>query len=106
MFKKILVALDNSPTDQAMVAPISQLARLHGSNRAYIEQTIPHISRLMKPSIDSALQDAELIVIGKRSAEYREPLRRFANGHRVIDLASLFAAPTEREAMDYEGICW
>jgi nucleotide-binding universal stress UspA family protein len=31
MFKKILVALDNSPTDQAMVAPISQLARLHGS---------------------------------------------------------------------------
>ena len=82
------------------------LARLHGSNRAYIEQTIPHISRLMKPSVDSALQDAELIVIGKRSAEYREPLRRFANGHRVIDLASLFAAPAEREAMDYEGICW
>jgi len=82
------------------------LARLHGSNRAYIEQTIPHLSRLMKPSVDSALQDAELIVIGKRSAEYREPLRRFANGHHVIDLASLFGAPAEREAMDYEGICW
>jgi hypothetical protein len=31
MFKKILVALDNSPTDQAMVAPICELARLHGS---------------------------------------------------------------------------
>ena len=28
------------------------LARLHGSNRAYIEQTIPHISRLMKASVD------------------------------------------------------
>ena len=82
------------------------LARLHGSNRAYIEHTIPHISRLMKPSVDSALQDAELIVIGKRSAEYREPLRRFANGHHVIDLASLFATPSERESMDYEGICW
>ena len=82
------------------------LARLHGSNRAYIEQTIPHISRLMKPSVDSALQDAELIVIGKRSAEYREPLRRFANGHHVIDLASLFATPADRESMDYEGICW
>ena len=46
------------------------LARLHGSNRAYIEQTIPHISRLMKPSVDSALEDAELIVIAKRSPEY------------------------------------
>ena len=82
------------------------LARLHGSNRAYIEQTIPHISRLMKPSVDSALQDAELIVIGKRSPEYREPLRRFANGHAVIDLASLFATAADREAMNYEGICW
>ena len=82
------------------------LARLHGSNRAYIEQTIPHISRLMKPSVDLALHDAEVIVIGKRSAEYREPLRRFANGHYVIDLASLFAAPVDRDAMDYEGICW
>ena len=28
------------------------LARLHGSNRAYIEHTIPHISRLMKASVD------------------------------------------------------
>ena len=31
MFKKILVALDNSPTDQAMFAPISELAKMHGS---------------------------------------------------------------------------
>ena len=82
------------------------LARLHGSNRAYIEQTIPHISRLMRPSVDSALADCEVIVIGKRSAEYQEPIQRLANGHQVIDLASLFAASTDREAMVYEGICW
>jgi GDP-mannose 6-dehydrogenase len=82
------------------------LARLHGSNRAYIEQTIPHISRLMKPSVDSALQDAEVVVIGKRSAEYQEPIRRLANGHQVIDLASLFGVHADPEAMVYEGICW
>ena len=82
------------------------LARLHGSNRAYIEQTIPHISRLMRPSVDSALADCEVIVIGKRSREYQEPIQRLANGHQVIDLASLFAASTDREAMVYEGICW
>jgi GDP-mannose 6-dehydrogenase len=82
------------------------LARLHGSNRAYIEQTIPHISRLMKTSVDSALEDAELIVIAKRSREYTEPLRRCANGHRVIDLASLFAGPIQEGRGHYEGICW
>src|SRR5689334_14036381 len=31
MFKKILVALDNSPTDAAMLSPITELAKLHGS---------------------------------------------------------------------------
>lgn len=31
MFKKILVALDNSATDRAMFAPIAELARVHGA---------------------------------------------------------------------------
>lgn len=31
MYRKILVALDNSPTDQAMFPHISELAKLHGS---------------------------------------------------------------------------
>src|SRR5215468_2361203 len=31
MFKKILVALDNSPTDRAMFSPICQLAKVHKS---------------------------------------------------------------------------
>ena len=31
MYKKILVALDNSPTDQAMIPHITALARLHHS---------------------------------------------------------------------------
>ncbi len=31
MYKKILVALDNSPTDQAMIPHITELARLHGA---------------------------------------------------------------------------
>jgi GDP-mannose 6-dehydrogenase len=82
------------------------LSRLHGSNRAYIEQAIPHISRLMKPSVEGALEHADLIVIAKRSAEYIEPLTRCANGHRVIDLASLFAGPIQEGTGQYEGICW
>jgi GDP-mannose 6-dehydrogenase len=82
------------------------LARLHGSNRAYIEQTIPHISRLMKPSVESALEGAELVVVAKRSPEYREPLVELRNGYRVMDLASLFAGPFEEGGAAYEGICW
>ena len=46
------------------------LARLHGSNSAYIEQTIPHISRLMKASVERRMEGAEVIVIAKRSPEF------------------------------------
>ena len=39
MFKKILVALDNSPTDSAMLSPIAELAKIHGS-----ELLLVHVS--------------------------------------------------------------
>lgn len=39
MFKKILVALDNSPTDAAMLSPITELAKIHGS-----ELLLVHVS--------------------------------------------------------------
>ncbi len=32
MYQKILVALDNSPTDQAMIPHITALAKMHGSH--------------------------------------------------------------------------
>jgi GDP-mannose 6-dehydrogenase len=82
------------------------LARLHGSNRAYIEQTIPHLSRLMKPSIDGALNGSEVVVVAKRSAEYRAALANPANGHFVIDLASSRADNGKERKGHYEGICW
>jgi GDP-mannose 6-dehydrogenase len=82
------------------------LARLHGSNRAYIEHTIPHISCLMKGSIDGALEGAEVIVVAKRSEEFEEALRRTANGRCVVDLVSLLSLPSDRKEHAYEGICW
>lgn len=82
------------------------LARLHGSNRIYIEHTIPHISRLMRLSIEDTIHGSEVIVVAKRSPEFAESLSRIdTNGHCVIDLASIFAEGTAQKGV-YEGICW
>jgi GDP-mannose 6-dehydrogenase len=81
------------------------LARLLGSNKAYIEQTIPHISGLMKASIDSAVDDAEVVVVAKRSSEFEETVKALNNGHRVVDLVSVSSDDGEQKG-DYEGICW
>jgi GDP-mannose 6-dehydrogenase len=81
------------------------LARIYGSNKAYIEQTIPHISCLMKPSLESALAGSDVVVVAKRSAEFEETIQHMSNGHVVIDLVSILNQPRTKQA-DYEGICW
>lgn len=79
------------------------LARLFGSNKAYIEEEIPHIAKLMRGSIDEVLEAANTIVIGNRSEEFRQIETRLRAGQTVIDLVRLF----ERTSGDgYQGICW
>lgn len=82
------------------------LARLYGSNKAYIEQTIPHISCLMKKTIESTLAGAEIIVVAKRSPEFQEALERLSNGALVVDLANVRPNLSAEKEGHYEGICW
>jgi GDP-mannose 6-dehydrogenase len=82
------------------------LARLHGANRAYIEHVIPHISCLMKSTIDSTIEGSEVVVVAKRSSEFEQTVKNMNNGHAVIDLASILADPSDHKGHSYEGICW
>jgi GDP-mannose 6-dehydrogenase len=82
------------------------LARLHGANRAYIEHVIPHISCLMKSTIDGAIDGSEVVVVAKRSSEFEQTIKNMNNGHAVIDLASILADASEHKGHSYEGICW
>jgi GDP-mannose 6-dehydrogenase len=81
------------------------LARLRGANKAYIEQTIPHISSLMKPTIEAAVDGCDVIVLAKRSPEVDEALGRWCNVKYIIDLASVVGSSSESKER-YEGICW
>jgi len=79
------------------------LARLFGSNKAYIEEEIPHIAKLMRGSIDDVLNAANTIVIGNRSEEFRQIESRLRPDQTVIDLVRLL----DRTSGDgYQGICW
>jgi GDP-mannose 6-dehydrogenase len=64
------------------------MAKLIGANRRFIEQHIPHLSRLMVESIDELIAHAELIVIGNESEEFFQVLGRLRPGQHVIDFTS------------------
>jgi GDP-mannose 6-dehydrogenase len=82
------------------------LARIRGANKAYIEQTIPHISGLMKPSLDAALEAAEVVVVAKKSEEFEQIFTGDRSGVTVIDLVSMVPDTSDQKANIYEGICW
>ena len=81
------------------------LARLFGANKEYIEREIPHISQLMRGSVEEVLNDSDVIVIGNKAEEFRAAESALAGGGKtVIDLVRLFDGRTSGGG--YDGICW
>lgn len=81
-----------------------ELARIFGANKQYIEKEIPHISTLMRKSLDEVLGQAELIIIGKAEDEYRKAAEMLSQGKVVLDLVRLLDDCRGRPG--YEGINW
>jgi GDP-mannose 6-dehydrogenase len=81
------------------------LAKLHGANRRYIEQTIPHISSLMTSSVQEVIDSSEVVVISKKGAQFADAVRKLTEDRVVIDLVRLFPDLTQKPSR-YEGICW
>jgi len=80
------------------------LACIHGANRDYILNKIPHLSRLMVPTIDEVLGHAQTIVIGNGAPEFGDVPARVGEGQTVIDFVRVCDSRTV--AGVYEGLCW
>jgi GDP-mannose 6-dehydrogenase len=81
------------------------LARLHGTNRAYIEREIPHIASLMASSWEDVIAESDVIVIGNNTAEFNQALRSVTRDQVVIDLVRILDNADQIQAK-YQGICW
>jgi len=81
-----------------------EVAKIFGANKDYLERVIPHISRLMKTSMDAVVEQSEVIVIGKQQEEFLALSDKLNNGRIVVDLVRLFNGVNDKKS--YEGICW
>ena len=79
------------------------VAKLVGANKEYIEREIPHISKLMRSSVEAVLNDSDVVVIGNPADEFRGVGERLRSDQQLIDLVRLFDR-TSKE--NYHGICW
>jgi GDP-mannose 6-dehydrogenase len=80
------------------------LAKLVGANKEYIEREIPHISKLMRDSVDAVLADSQIVIVGNQAQEFRDVAERLQTGQQLIDLVRVFDQRTSSD--NYQGICW
>ena len=79
-------------------------SKLIGSNKAYIEKKIPHLSRLMVDSPNDLLKHSEVIIVTHGAAEFRTILDKINDDALIIDLTGILKEDIEYSS--YEGIAW
>ena len=81
-----------------------RMAAIHGANKEYILNHIPHISKLMVNSIDEVLAHAGTLVIGNGSPEFRDIPGRLGERQQIVDLVRITGERSVEGV--YDGICW
>jgi GDP-mannose 6-dehydrogenase len=81
------------------------LSRLLGANRSYIEQEIPHISSLLKEEIGDVLDDAEVVIVANRGANFATALSQLPSSVTILDLVRIVDDSASLKA-EYTGVAW
>jgi GDP-mannose 6-dehydrogenase len=97
-------ALIGKGIDLRIYDPNLVLRNLVGANKAFIEEQLPHIGRLLCDSVDELISQNEFIILGNRYDGLKEKLVCLNGNVRVLDLAGFFEQGKTPSA--YRGICW
>lgn len=85
--------------------PEVQVSQLMGANKRYIEEVVPHIGSLMCGTVEEAMQDAAVVVVGLSGNEIMDELHEHARADQfILDLVGI--PDSERLEGEYRGICW
>jgi GDP-mannose 6-dehydrogenase len=85
--------------------PQVAISRLHGANRTYVEQRIPHLSRFIADSPDDVVNHAEVCVVGATNPDAIAALGR-VDGRTIVDLVRFPGSADYQDDPRYIGISW
>lgn len=77
-------------------------ALLIGTNKEFIQESIPYLSKLLAEAESDVLDWAEVVVINRKSGAYNEMVA----SHPEIEFLDLVRAVSDTSLVNYEGICW
>jgi GDP-mannose 6-dehydrogenase len=82
------------------------LGRVLGSNRQFIDETIPHIGSLLNSNLAEVIETADVLIIGTGSVPREKIQAYLKSGTLVLDLVHLEADRRLKNHQPYQGICW
>ncbi len=91
--------------DLRIYDPQVSIDRLTGRNRAYIDEHIPHLSRLVVSSPAEIVDHSELCIVAAADQDVVSALSR-TNDKMILDLVRLPDADTRRTESGYVGVAW
>lgn len=78
-------------------------ARVHGANREYINEKIPHVSSLLNSSLEEVIDHSEVMIVGNRDAQFAKALAQVGGSRPTLDLVGFMSGVSQG---DTQGICW
>ena len=85
--------------------PEVRVSRLIGANKQYIDEAIPHIGDLMCESVEEAMSESSVVIVGLTDKDIISELFRLNRKDQyVLDLVGL--ENRDELAGECDGICW
>jgi len=81
------------------------LSNLLGSNREFIRQKIPFVSRFISERLEEVIEHSDVIVLVNKESEFMTLFEKSFDGKIVYDLANIGFA-REKQEPNYVGISW
>jgi GDP-mannose 6-dehydrogenase len=78
-------------------------ARVHGANRDYINEKIPHVSSLLNSNLEEVIDHGEVMIVGNRDAQFAKVLERVNGSRPTVDLVGFMNGVSQGHT---QGICW
>jgi GDP-mannose 6-dehydrogenase len=85
--------------------PNIDMERVLGANRRFVEDEVPYLPERLRTDLDEVLRASEVVVVGNRSALYRDIGGRLRPGQVLVDLAAAIDRATVKHG-EYHGLAW
>ncbi|SEP21190.1 nucleotide sugar dehydrogenase [Trujillonella endophytica] len=82
------------------------LSRLTGSNKAHIDERLPHLAELLAEDRDTVAQHGEVLLVATKDAATLDAVERAPAGTVVLDLVHVPGLREARHGCAYVGLSW